>query len=876
MSGGRSSQRQWNMLSDKYDFKQSEREWRARWEASGVYAWNPEDSGGRAYVIDTPPPTVSGYLHIGHVYSYTQTDLIARFKRMSGGNVFYPMGFDDNGLPTERLVEKTRKIRAVDMSREDFIAICHEVVRGAEAEFRDLFKTIALSVDWSQEYRTIDPESVKISQMSALDLFRKDHLYRQLQPTLWDPVDRTALAQAEVVEKEMGGRMWQVAFGLRGAGEILIATTRPELIGACGALFVHPEHPRASEWIGRTAISPLFGVPIPVLADSRADPEKGSGVVMCCTFGDTTDIEWWRDHKLPTRVILDKYGRLTGMDALGSSEWPSEELASARATAAALAGLKVQQAREKIVGILDANGLLRGSSEVTRMVPCAERSGAPLEILVTPQWFVRVLDKKEELLARGRNIRWFPEYMRVRYDHWVENLKWDWCISRQRYFGVPFPFWYSRRPGEEGRIIPAHLDDLPVNPLVDVPRGYAADEVVPDADVMDTWATSSVTPQITSRGVAESMIIDAQRHTRLFPCSLRPQAHEIIRTWAFYTILKSHLHEGKEPWSDIAISGWCLAEDHSKMSKSKGNVVTPERVLERYGADVVRYWTATSRLGLDTAFSEDVLRTGKRLVTKLWNASRFAMMQLEGVEGQPATPRDDDARGLIISTLDHWILSRLSETVSIATAANEEYRYADALQSVERFFWNDLCDNYLELVKPRSYGDAGDAAGRRSAQMTLWHCIEIVLRLFAPVLPYVTETIYSQGFPDRFAATGSVHARGQWPRSEDQIFHPSAVEAGSIAVEILEAVRKAKSDRRLSLNARVDACRVAPGPNAPASARAAFEAVHGDLGGAIGAVELRWVEASEGSAITTAEDRFYLDLEFAPELVRPVDGARLP
>jgi valyl-tRNA synthetase len=856
------------MLSDKYDFKQSEPKWRARWETSGVYAWSAEESGKAAYVIDTPPPTVSGFLHIGHVYSYTQTDLIARYQRMSGRNVFYPMGFDDNGLPTERLVEKTRRIRAADMTREEFIAICHEVVRGAEAEFRDLFKGISLSIDWSQEYRTIDPESVKISQMSALDLFRNDHLYRQLQPTLWDPVDRTALAQAEVVEKEMGGRMWEVAFRLRGSGEILVATTRPELIGACCALFVHPEHPRASEWIGGTATSPLFAVPVPVLADERADPEKGSGVVMCCTFGDTTDIEWWRDHELPTRVILDRYGRLTGMNGLGSAEWPSEDLAAARAVAAELAGLKVQPARKSIVGLLETKGLLRGSSEVVRMVPCAERSGAPLEILVTPQWFVRVLDKKPELLARGRNIRWVPEYMRVRYEHWIENLKWDWCISRQRYFGVPFPFWYSKRPGEEGRIIAAHVDDLPVNPLVHVPRGYAAHEVEPDADVMDTWATSSVTPQITSRGIADGMIIDPERYRRLFPCSLRPQAHEIIRTWAFYTILKSHLHAGVEPWSDIAISGWCLAEDHSKMSKSKGNVVTPERVLERYGADVVRYWTATSRLGLDTAFSEEVLRTGKRLVTKLWNASRFAIMQFESLEAVPSTPRRDAEQGHIACTLDQWILSRLSETVATATTANEEYRYADALQAVERFFWNDLCDNYLELIKARSYGDTGDAASRRSAQLTLWHCLETVLRLFAPVLPYATETIYSQGFPDRFAAHGSIHARGQWPRAEDQISDPFALEAGSAAVEILEAVRKTKSERRLSLNAPVEVCRVAPGPDALPAMRQAFEAVAADLAGAIAAARMCWVEALDGGALATAENRFQLELEFAEALAR--------
>lgn len=848
------------MLADKYDFKVAEEECRASWKQTNVYAWNPTEQKANSYIIDTPPPTVSGYLHMGHIYSYTQTDLTARYMRMAGKNVFYPIGFDDNGLPTERLVESTRKIRAVDMSREEFVKVCHEVVQQSEEDFRGLFSSIALSVDWAQEYQTISPASMKISQMSALDLFHKNHLYRKLQPTLWDPVDRTALAQAEVVDKEVASSMWEIPFGVEGGGEAVIATTRPELLGACCALFLHPDHPRAGELIGRNAISPLFQVPVPILADERADPEKGTGIVMCCTFGDTTDIEWWRDHDLPTRVILDKGGRLEGLDRLGSADWPSLDAEAGRAIGEELKGLKVNAARAKIVEILTERGLIRAKTDVVRMVPAAERSGAPLEILVTPQWFVRVLDKKDDLLQRGKEINWYPQYMQVRYERWVENLKWDWCISRQRYFGVPFPFWYSKRPGEEGKILFAHVDDLPVNPLTDLPRGYTADEVEPDPDVMDTWATSSVSPQLSSHGIAPGFMIDAQRHEALFPATMRPQAHEIIRTWAFYTILKSHLHAGCAPWRDITISGWCLAHDRSKMSKSKGNVVTPESLLERYGADVVRYWTATSRLGLDTALSEDVLKVGKRLTTKLWNASRFVSMQLKDFDGKPSTPKQDVDAGTIFNSVDLWILSKLAGVVKQAGAFYEQYEYADALHLIERFFWDDLCDNYLELSKARTYSEVGAEADKRSAQYTLWHCLETVLRLFAPTLPYMTETIYQGLFPGRVP---SIHARGNWPKAEDQVVDERSIVVGDACVSILTAVRKAKSDRQVSLKTPLEWIRIAPAANAPADPKAAVDAIADDLRATIGAASLSWADALDGEAVATADEAFALQFEFA-------------
>ena len=846
----------------QYDVAATEKKWREAWLVSDVHAWDPKASRADSYVIDTPPPTVSGSLHMGHIYSYTQTDVIARFERMSGKNVYYPMGFDDNGLPTERLVEKRRKIRAVDLSREEFIRICHEEVQGAEQEFRDLFRSIGLSIDWSLEYQTISPRSRRISQQSVLDLYNKGQLHRQPQPTLWDPADRTALAQAEIEDKEKEGTMWTVSFDLVSGGTIEIATTRPELLAACGAVMIHPDHPRAKELVGQEVVTPLFGVPVRFVADEKVDPEKGTGMVMCCTFGDTTDIEWWRMHSLPLRVIVTREGKIGSLAGIGGEDWPSRDVEAARAAAAQLEGLGINAARTKIVELLNEAGRIKGAAAVTRMVPSAERSGCPLEILVTPQWFVRVLDKKAALIAKGREIRWFPDYMRQRFEIWTENLKWDWCISRQRYFGVPLPFWYSKRPGEEGKILPAHPNDLPVNPLVDLPRGYSKDEVEPDPDVMDTWATSSVSPQLNAHGITAELSEDPDRFGKLFPANLRPQAHEIIRTWTFYTVLKALIHTDTVPWSDIALSGWALAPDGGKQSKSKGNAVDPRAMLERYGADVVRYWTATSRLGLDTIFSEQILKDAKRLQTKLWNAARFVMLQLEGFAEQPASPAQDVASGIITETVDKWILGRLDRTVRLATEKYAGYDYADAMEAVERFFWADLCDNYLELAKGRAYGEVGTPEGRRSAQYTLWHCLETVLRLFAPVLPHLTEELYQAHVPARFAALGSIHRRGNWPKIADQVFDEAAVATGTAGVAILSAIRKVKSEAKVSIKTPVKQLNLARAANAAAG----IEAVLPDLCHTVSAEQVTWHAAGDipGTTVALDEAGFILSVELAP------------
>ncbi|PZP85009.1 MAG: valine--tRNA ligase [Azospirillum brasilense] len=867
-------------LPAQYDTAATEKKWQRQWEENKTYAWDATVPRADSYVIDTPPPTVSGTLHMGHVFSYTQADIVARYQRMNGKNVFYPMGFDDNGLPTERLVEKTKKIRATDMSREDFINECLSVSEDARKEFRELFTSIALSVDWAQEYHTISDSSRRLSQLSFLDLVNKGHVYRKLQPMLWDPVDQTAIAQAEVVDKEMPSTANEIIFtvssspvtpaqaGVHDGGreqaevidsrlrgndketvdeKLIIMTTRPELLPACVALFFHPEDARYQHLKGKTATVPLFGFAVPILEDDTVEMEKGTGLMMCCTFGDEADIAKWNKHDLPTRVILNKYGKMdfasirhsapmreahADADSERSGERQSESLSqSMRAVAegnatkmdssfrwndALLERLQNKKAsnpdpknpgaREIILAELEAAGLLLAKKPITHAVKTAERSGAVLELIPSHQWFVRVTDKKDLLKEKAAECDWKPAWMKVRIDQWIDGLNWDWCISRQRYFGVPFPVWYSKRAGEEGKAIYATADQLPVNPLVDLPAGYSRDEVEPDMDVMDTWATSSISPQLSAHGISPELCADPARFSALFPADLRPQAHEIIRTWAFYTLVKSTLHNNSIPWKNLMISGWCLAEDKTKMSKSKGNVVTPVALIEEKGTDAVRYWTATSRLGQDTAFSPDLLKIGKKLVGKLWNATQFAAIHLAKLEAQPLSAKADMEAGRVSEVLDRWILTRLAQTVEKASNAFAAYEYADALDATNQFFWADFCDNYLELIKKRVYNEDGSftSAQQQSAVVALYHCLSTILKLYAPFCPHVTEELYSHIFAEEYAAKGSLHARGQWPSVSAFQQDKDAFAAGDAALEVLTAIRNAKSTANVSIKFPVE------------------------------------------------------------------------
>lgn len=815
-------------LPNKYNHLETEKKWQAAWESSGVNAWNESEPRENTFVIDTPPPTVSGLLHMGHVFSYCQADFVARYQRMSGKTVFYPMGFDDNGLPTERLVEKVKKVRAADMSREEFIELCEGVAEGARKEFRELFESIALSVDWKQEYHTISEESRKISQLSFLELFNREEprVYRKLQPMLWDPVDQTAIAQAEIEDKEMPSQKNYIHFGLMDKAafeanerpswesleKIEIMTTRPELLGACVAVMCHPDD--AARYEGKVAVTPVFNVVVDIVADEKVDKEKGTGLVMCCTFGDETDIKWWQEHQLGTRVLLNKYGKIEyTQDHNGQVLFASGEGVIAEYNCLSLANVqeKFEQiknlksrttAREKMLELLASDNAIFKEPEVSQHAePCAERSGSPLEILPTHQWFVRILDQKEQLKEKAAQCQWHPEFMKVRMDQWIDGLSWDWCISRQRYFGVPFPIWYSKREGEEGKILVATPDQLPVNPLVDTPEGYSRDEVIPEADVMDTWATSSVSPQLSSKAINKDYAVDYARHQKLFPADLRPQAHEIIRTWAFYTVVKAHLHENTIPWKNLMISGWCLAADKTKMSKSKGNVVTPTSLIEEKGADVVRFWASTSRLGADTAYSEDVLKIGKKLVTKLWNATKFAAIHLDKLEQAPQTAKQDAEAGIIHVPLDKWVLSRLHKVVEKATNEFEQFEYSNARVAVEDFFWNDFCDNYLELVKTRVYGEAEGITKeeQQSAVHTIYHCLKTILQLFAPITPHIADELYSHIFDEEYEREGSIHRQGNWPNAADFPYDEEAEKAGVDCVAILNEVRKAKAERNVSI-----------------------------------------------------------------------------
>ncbi|WP_143689565.1 valine--tRNA ligase [Wolbachia endosymbiont of Nilaparvata lugens] len=801
------------MLEEKYSFREVEDKYNVLLEGSKVYKWSSEK--GNTFTIDTPPPTISGKLHIGHIFSYCHTDFIARFQRMLGKDVFYPIGFDGNGLPTERLVEQTYKTRAKEVGREKFIEMCNEVIEKSKQEFKELFKSVGISYDWDLEYHTISKETVALSQMSFVDLYNKGYAYRKMQPILWDPIDKTAIAQAEIEDKVFESSLNTIVFSTEENEQIHIATTRPELLPACVAVFYHPEDARYAHLIGKIAIVAITGEKVPIIADDKVKIDKGTGLVMCCTFGDELDIYWQKKHNLPMKIIIDQDGRMNLCDGV------------IRVADTGIHGLKVKEARKRMIEILSGKGLLIESTNISHSVKCAERSGAPLEILPTYQWFIKTLKQKAQVLDKVRECRWHPESMRKRMEIWIEGLNWDWCISRQRYFGVPFPVWYSKREGEEGKIILAEVKDLPIDPLKDLPKGYSKEEVVPDQDVMDTWATSAITPQLSALAVNSEIGLPNHRYEKIFPADLRSQSHEIIRTWAFYTILKAHYHADSLPWKNIMISGWCLSDDKKKMSKSKGNIITPHVILETYGADVVRYWAANSRLGVDTVYSENIFKIGKRLVTKLWNASKFVSMFMEKHQALSINSAHE--------TMDKWILSKLYKVIERATNNLLQFEYCEALEAVEEFFWKDFCDNYLELVKKRAYGNDS------SAKQSLAYVLNIVLRLFAPFLPYITEEIYHQLY-----SYNSVHNKSNWPNKEELIYDKYSEEMGDNFVQILNLVRKIKADNNVSVKHLIQKLMI----KASVKEDELNYSAHHDLQSVCNAEVIEWVESTEAELIT--------------------------
>ncbi|HVX19584.1 MAG TPA: valine--tRNA ligase [Acidimicrobiales bacterium] len=815
-------------VPDKPTLDGLEEGWDARWEADGTYRFDRTAERADVFSIDTPPPTVSGSLHMGSVFGYVQVDAIARFQRMRGKAVFYPIGWDDNGLPTERRTQNFFGVRCdpslpydpdftppgteglgpdgkklkgtVSCSRRNFVELCIRLITDDEVEFERLWRRVGLSVDWQLLYQTISDDSRATCQRGFLRNLARGEAYQADAPTLWDVTFRTAVAQAELEDREVPGAYHRLAFHPTGGGDaVLIETTRPELLAACVALVAHPTDERYQPLFGTTVRTPVFGVEVPVVAHELAEPDKGSGIAMICTFGDTTDVTWWRELQLPTRAILGRDGRVK----TEVPDWIRDAGPDSVAAYEQLAGATVFTAQQRMVELLAESGDLRGEpNKITHPVKFYEKGDKPLEIVTSRQWYFRNggrdTDLREIFKRRGEELHWVPDHMRHRYEHWVDGLNGDWLISRQRFFGPPFPIWYPLdADGEPNYDTPIVPDDasLPVDPTSDTPPGYSESQrgkpggFVGDPDVFDTWATSSLTPQI-----ATGWCRDDDLFARTFPMDLRPQGPEIIRTWLFDTVVRAHFEHGTLPWVNASINGWILDPDRKKMSKSKGNVVTPIALLEQYGTDAVRYWSTSARPGTDTAFDEGQMKIGRRLAIKILNASRFALRQSgdDAARGLSGTPAD------VTEPIDRALLSALGGLVVDATAAFEAFDYARCLEHTEAFFWS-LCDDHLELVKGRAYGGEGfSEAATRSARVTLELALSVTLRLFAPFLPFVTEEVWS------WWQDGSVHTTS-WPDPAELAPATGAdTTVAEVAAEVLQAVRRAKSDAKRSMRAPVE------------------------------------------------------------------------
>ena len=793
----------------------------SNWEDNKIYYGINLDNK-KLFSIDTPPPTASGYLHIGHVFSYSHQDIIARFKRMNGFEIFYPMGWDDNGLPTERRVQDYFNVRCdpdeksveniqefvekidkksnpVKVSRKNFIELCHIVTTEDEKVFKDLFMKIGLSVDWDQEYATIQDIPREIAQRSFIDLYKKGNVYNVQSPSLWDPEFQTAVAQAEIEDREVPGAYHDIEFETSDGSSFVISTTRPELLAACVGIATHPDDKRFKNLIGKTAITPLFEVEVPIFSSELVDKDKGTGILMVCTFGDNVDVQWWKEEKLETRIIVNKFGRLKEVD-FNSQNFKSKKPKKANDFYKMIEGKNLKQAKKIIVEMLseplnfnNKAALVSQPREIMHSVRFYERSKTPLEILSTRQWFVKLLDKKKMLLEKSNQIEWHPTFMSKRFENWTENLNMDWCISRQRFFGVPFPIWYklneNLQPDYDNPLFPDE-SELPVDPSEDTPKEFNENQrgkpngFVGEKDVFDTWFTSSMTPQIGGKwGTGEDFF------DKILPYDIRPQSHEIIRTWAFYTVVKSALHHNEIPWKNVIISGWVLDPDRKKMSKSKGNVVVPNDLIEKYGADAVRYWSANARLGADTANDEQVFKVGKKLVVKIFNASKFVLNNFHKI--------DVLDKSNIKNPLDKSLVSIFNNYLEKITESLNKYQFAEALNLTEDFFWNYFTDNYIELVKNRRLN--GSSADSLSASTTLILILENVLKLFAPFVPMITDEIWLTMYPDK----KSIHLQ-KWPQKIDVDLNNISSHEFEVAKESIASIRKEKTSNEIGLGKEVE------------------------------------------------------------------------
>lgn len=777
------------MLSKKYNAKESEKKWQEFWDKNKVYEFD-DNSDKKIFSIDTPPPTVNGKIHIGHIFSYSQAEFIARYKRMTGHKVFYPFGFDDNGLPTERLVEKKRGIKAHQTSREEFIKFCLEETGELEKQFRNLFSSFGFSCDWNYEYSTISEKARIISQRSFLELYKNNQVYFSEAPALWCTECQTAIAQAELETKEIPSKFNYLRFYFEGSKDFIeIATTRPELLASCQCIFINPEDKRCNDLLGRKVVVPIFNFTVPIMTDEKVDMEKGSGLVMCCTFGDVTDLEWFKKHNLTFKESILTNGRMSSI--CGKYE-----------------GMKVKNAREEIIKDLISQGYMIKQDDILHNVATHERCGTPMEITIKKQWFIDILSKKDSYIDAGNKINWYPSHMRARYTNWIENLEWDWCISRQRYFGVPFPVWYCK---DCGKVIVADEKDLPVNPLKDNPSKTCecgCQEFIPENDVLDTWATSSVTPFINLNWYDDKSFMSDK-----LPMSLRPNAHDIIRTWDFYTIVKSLYHTNKIPWENVMISGHVMANKNEKISKRKGNSkMEPLTLLETYSADVVRLWAATGSLGNDILFSEEEFRNKNKLVNKIFNASKFVLMHLEGFEknsdnGEKVQLNPFDVNDKVtLLPMDNWIISKFNDVYRRYKSHLEKYEVGLGLVDIEKFFW-EFCDDYIEIVKNRLYKpEIYGEESRKSGLYACYHVLFGMLKCFAIYIPHITEEIY-QSYYRNVEKNISLH-QCQMGDIKGLTENDCYLEYGNKVVEIISAARRYKSENNISLKAEIDSISV--------------------------------------------------------------------
>jgi len=750
------------MLEKKFS-RDIESKWQAYWKAKGYHRFD-QNSSKPVFSIDTPPPFTSGTLHLGHVYNHVWIDIVARYKRMKGFNVLLPQGFDCHGLPTELRVEKEYGIRKEN--REEFIKKCHEWTESAISRMKEQFDSLGYSTDWDQSYMTMSDDYKKNVQKTLLEFYNKDMLYRAKHPVLWCWKCGTALAKAEVGYINKTGKLYYIDFDVEGNHKITIATTRPEMMHACVAVFVHPDDERYKNFIGKNVTLPLSGNTVPIIADEAVEPEFGTGAVYLCTFGDEQDIRWQRKYNLPVIELITPDGKL--------SEAGGE-----------YAGLGLKEAKEKIVEALTHEGRIRKVEDLSHNVLChTERSSCntPIELLPLDQWFIKIRDFTDEIIEKAREMKWHPDYMLGRLEDWSSSMDWDWIISRQRVFGTPIPFWSCSNCGE---VIPAKEDELPVDPRGTTRKCKCGSDAVGSTDVCDCWIDSSISPlQISKWGIDDSFF------RKTYPVSLRPQGYEIIRTWAFYTIFRNLVLTGEPCFKDLMVNGMVCGADGKKMSKSLGNVIEPEEILEKYSADAVRQWAATGTLGEDYPFSWDECEHSQRFLTKLWNISRFIQGHLEDYkkgEGSEA-----------LRDVDKWMISKLQKIIKNCNDNLDNYVFNLPLQELRSFLWHDLADYYLEIVKQRLYKPElfGDES-RKAAQYVLSTLLEASLKLLAPFIPHITEEIYTNLFSKE-----SVTLQ-EYPTIDEGLIDEKAEELGVIMVQVTDLIRKYKTDNNMSLGAEL-------------------------------------------------------------------------